>query len=140
VRTTDFKTGNVTFKTPDGTSTVTDKNGVLISKTTVTPNGKGGFTSVTTDNRGKVISSTVYDKLGNVVSQKGQKQIMSLGTSGQTPGGTQTSQGSGKHKDKQNFQTEVFHQVKEKSYDQGLSSSSALSGPSPIQSQHRGRR
>jgi hypothetical protein len=80
--------------------TTKDKNGKVISSTSTTYDANGGATSVTKDKNGKVVSSTVYDKLGNVVSQTGKKQIMSLGTGGQSTGGTQTSQGSGKHKDK----------------------------------------
>ncbi len=82
---------------------------------------------MTTDKHGKVLSSKVYDKLGNVVSQTGQKQIMSLGTSGQSTSGTQTSQGSGKHKDKEKFQTTVVHQDKDKSNVQKSDSSGASS-------------
>ena len=120
--------------------TTKDKNGKVISSTSTTYDAKGGSTSVTTDKNGKIISSTVYDKLGNVVSQTGKKQIMTLGTSGQPTGGTQTSQGSGKHKDKEHFQTDVFHQAKEKLNDQGSSSSSGSSNPNPGQSHHQGKR
>ena len=141
--TTDAKTGNVTYKTPDGTTTVTDKNGVLISTTTVKPNGKGGFTSVTTDNSGKVISKTTTGPDGKVVSQTGKNKKFS-DAGAQSTGGMQASQGSAKHKDKQNFQTDIFHQNKEKSNNQEWGSSSGTSGlspsHSPSQSQHRGRR
>jgi hypothetical protein len=94
--------------------TTKDKNGKVISSTTSTYDAKGGSTSVTTDRHGKVISSKVYDGSGNVVSQTGKQQKYTVGPSGQSTGGTQTSQGSGKHKDKENFQTEVFHRDKEK--------------------------
>jgi hypothetical protein len=144
--TTDAKTGNVTFKTADGTSTVTDKNGVLISTTTVKPNGKGGFTSVTTDNSGKVISKTTTGPDGKVVTQTGQNKKFSKNSGVQSTGGMQSSQGSGKHKDKQNFQTDIFQHAKEKSHDQNWGSPSGTSGlslspnHSSNQSQHRGRR
>jgi hypothetical protein len=138
-RTTDFKTGNVTFKTADGTSTVTDKNGVLISKTTVKPDGKGGFTSVTTDNNGKVISKTTTGPDGKIVSQKGKNNKFSVDTGAQSTGGMQTSQGKGKHKDKQHFQSEVVQQNKEKLQNQNMSSSSASSGSSGQMQYHRRR-
>ena len=83
---------------------------------------------MTTDKHGKVISSKVYDSSGNVVSQTGKKQIMTLGTSGQSTGGTQTSQGSGKPKDKHKLQTEVFQQNKDKSNVQDSGSSGMSSG------------
>jgi YD repeat-containing protein len=120
--------------------TTKDKNGKVISSTSTTYDANGGSTSVTKDKNGKVVSSTVYDKLGNVVSQTGKKQVMTLGTSGQPTGGTQTSQGSGKHKDKEHFQADVFHQAKEKQNDQSSSSPSGSSNPNPGQSHHHGRR
>ncbi len=55
--TTDPKTGNVTTEvnaSGNQTSTVKDKNGQLISTTTKTGDGKGGYTSVTKDNHGNV--------------------------------------------------------------------------------------
>jgi hypothetical protein len=117
-------------------SVTKDGKGQVISTTAITNDGKGGFNSVTTDKNGKVVSSTVLANDGKVVSQTGKKQIMSLGTSGQSTGGTQTSQGSGKHKDKENLQTQVIHQDKEKSNVQSPGSSGTSSG-SGQQSHHR---
>jgi hypothetical protein len=108
--------------------TTKDKNGKVISSTTTTYDPKGGSKSVTTDKHGKVISSKVYDSSGNVVSQTGKKQIMSLGTGGQSTGGTQTSQGNGKPKDKHKLQAQVFQQNKDKSNVQDSGSSGASSG------------
>ena len=64
---------------------------------------------------------------------------MTLGTSGQSTGGTQTSQGSGKHKDKQSFQAGVVQQNKEKPKVQDWGSSSASSGSSGQMQHHRGK-
>ena len=100
--------------------TTKDKNGKLISTTTVTPDGKGGSTSVTKDKNGKVVSTTTTGPDGKVVSQTGKNKKFS-DTGAQSTGGTQTSQGSGKHKDKHKFQTEVFHQAQGKVSDRGLS-------------------
>jgi YD repeat-containing protein len=151
---TDSK-GNVTTALPDGkggfTSAVTDKHGQVatssydadgkltgettrdkkghvISTTTTTYDGTGGSTSVTKDKNGKVVSTTTTGPDGNVVSQTGKKQIMTLGAGGQPTGGTQTSQGSGKQKDKHKFETEVFHPNKDKSNVQDSGSSGASSG------------
>ena len=107
--------------------TIKDKNGKVVSTTTVTPDGKGGSTSVTKDKNGKVVSTTTTGPDGKVVSQTGKNKKFS-DTGAQSTGGTQTSQGSGKHKDKHKFQTEVFHQNKEKSNFQDSGSSSGSSG------------
>jgi len=141
---------STTIKNPDGSGstekvdgkndvvTVTDKNGQLVSTTTTTPDGKGGSTSVTKDKNGKVVSTTTTGPDGNVVSQTGKNKKFS-DTEAQSTGGTQTSQGSGKQKDKHKFATEVFHQNKEKSNVQDSGSSSASSGSSG-QSHHHGKR
>jgi hypothetical protein len=54
-------------------------------------------------------------------------------------GGTQTSQGKGKHKDKQLFQAEVVQQNKEKPKVQDWGSSSASSGSTGQMQHHRGK-
>lgn len=90
--------GNVTTALPDGksgfTSTVTDKNGKVISLTSTTYDAKGGSTSMTTDKNGKIISSTVYDKLGNVVPQTGKQAFAAAGPGSLGSAVTPTSQGS----------------------------------------------
>jgi YD repeat-containing protein len=154
---TDAK-GNTTTAQPDGkpglggfTSTVKDKHG-QVATTSYDTNGRIAGETIQ-DKHGKVVSSTSFDDTGKVVSQTGKPKTMSLGTSGQSTSGMQTSQGSGKHKekkhfqtqalqpDKHNFQNEFFHQNKEKSHDQEWSSSSGSSGSSGSgQSHHHGRR
>jgi hypothetical protein len=103
----------------------------------VTPDAKGGSSSVTTEKHGKIISSKVYDRSGNVASQTGKNQIITLEMSGQSTGGTQTSKRSGKHKNKQSCQTQVVHQDKDKSSVQDSGSSGTSSGSG--QQIHHGR-
>jgi YD repeat-containing protein len=107
--------------------TTKDKHGKVVSTTAVTPDGKGGTTSVTKDKHGKVVSTTTTGPDGKVVSQTGKKQKFS-DAGAQTIGGTQTSQGSGKHKDKHKLQTQFFQQNKDKSNIQDSGSSGASSG------------
>jgi hypothetical protein len=143
VKTTD-STGNSTTRTYDNSriltgATTTDKNGSLVSKTSYSREANGNLHVETYGKDGKLVSETVYDKKGKIVQQIGKPQTIAVGQSGQATGGTQTTQGKGKHKDKQLFQAGVVQQNKEKPKAQDWGSSSASSGSTGQMQHHRGK-
>lgn len=91
---TDGKTGNLTKIVTDAngnsTTTVTDENGNLISLTTKTMVGKGGYVETTTDGNGQVVSTTKA-----VPNGKGGLTVVTTDNNGDVT--TDVSDASGDH-------------------------------------------
>jgi YD repeat-containing protein len=134
-----------TFKiTPTGMtlSQTTDGKGNLISTTTATPNNKGGYISETRDKNRKLLSKTIYDNTGKVVSQKGKIKTLSTGTGANFTNGKGhrkvfLEEGSQKHKEK--ITNQVFREEKLKLNDKdwAATSGSSSSGQSQRHARHR---